>query len=116
MFLFPWLDWGNNISDFENIDFLAGQAIWSVFSILQGQFLTLGTFSKFRLESPRRKFKFFFGNFQRTSELSKNLFWAFFDHVVSQKLIFWNKYPKKSLSHADPRLGTCVILLLDYFE
>ena len=22
MFPFPWLDWGNNISDFEKIDFL----------------------------------------------------------------------------------------------
>ena len=32
MFLFPWMDWGNDISDFEKIDFLAGQAILSVFS------------------------------------------------------------------------------------
>ena len=55
MFLFPWLDWGNDISDFEKIDFLAGQAILSVFSTLQKWFFTLGTFSQLGLESPRRK-------------------------------------------------------------
>ena len=62
MFLFPWLDWGNDISDFEKIDFLAGQAILSVFSTLQKPFFTLGTFSQLGLESPRRKIlkKFFF--------------------------------------------------------
>ena len=32
MFLFLWLDWGDDISDFEKIDFLASQAILSVSS------------------------------------------------------------------------------------
>ena len=32
MFLFPWLDWGDDISDFEKFDFLEGQPILSVSS------------------------------------------------------------------------------------
>ena len=35
--------------------------------------------------------KFFFGNFSKTSKLSKNIFWASSDHVVAQKSIFWKK-------------------------
>ena len=46
--------------------------------------------------------KFFFGNFQKTSKLSKNIFWASSDHVVAQKAIFWKKSSKKSLSHVTP--------------
>ena len=103
MFLFPWLDWGNDISDFEKIDFLAGQAILSVFSPLQKWFFTLGTFSQLGLESPRRKIlKFFFGNFQKTSKLSKNIFWASSDHVVAQKSIFWKKIFEKVTISCNP--------------
>ena len=105
MFLFPWLDWGNDISDFEKIDFLAGQAILSVFSTLQKPFFTLGTFSQLGLESPRRKIlKIFFGNFQKTSKLSKNIFWASSDHVVAQKSIFWTKISKKVVKTLNPSL------------
>ena len=40
MFLFPWLDWGIDISNFEKIDFLShwaifgdfGMWLWSIFS------------------------------------------------------------------------------------
>ena len=32
--------------------------------------------------------KIFFGNFQKTSKLSKNIFGASSDHVVAQKSIF----------------------------
>ena len=42
------------------------------------------------------------GNFQKTSKLSKNIFWASSDHVVAQKSIFWKKSSKKSQTHADP--------------
>ena len=30
IFLFPWLDWGIDISDFEKIDFLVDQSIFSI--------------------------------------------------------------------------------------
>ena len=30
MFLFPWFDWGDDISDFEKIDFLAHGRFWGV--------------------------------------------------------------------------------------
>ena len=33
MFLFPWLDWGIDISDFEKIDFLGHWAIFGDFEI-----------------------------------------------------------------------------------
>ena len=33
--------------------------------------------------------KFFSENFQKISKLSKNIFWASFEHVVAQKSIFW---------------------------
>ena len=39
--------------------------------------------------------KFFFGNFQKTSKLSKNIFWASSDHVVAQKSIFLETKKKK---------------------
>ena len=47
--------------------------------------------------------KIFFGNFQKTSKLSKNIFWASSDHVVAQKSIFWKKKSsKKSLAQVPP--------------
>ena len=33
MFLFPWLDWGIDISDFEKIDFLGQWAIFGDFGV-----------------------------------------------------------------------------------
>ena len=33
MFLFPWLDWGNDISDFENINFFDQWAIFGDFGV-----------------------------------------------------------------------------------
>ena len=41
-------------------------------------------------------------NFQKTSKLSKNIFWASSDHVVAQKSMFWKKSSKKSLSQGPP--------------
>ena len=47
--------------------------------------------------------KFFFGNFQKTSKLSKNIFWASSDHVVAQKSIFWKKiFEKVTISGKAP--------------
>ena len=40
--------------------------------------------------------KSFFGIFQKIPKVSKNIFWASYDHdVVVQKSIFWNKSWKK---------------------
>ncbi len=38
---------------------------------------------------------FFFGIFQKISKVSKNIFWASYDHVVAQKSIFWKKIFEK---------------------
>jgi len=38
MFLFPWFDWGDDISDFEKIDFLAHGPFWGVPSQWAGSF------------------------------------------------------------------------------
>ena len=35
MCLFPWFDYGNDISDFENLHFLVGQLIFSIFGGLE---------------------------------------------------------------------------------
>ena len=36
------------------------------------------------------------------SKLSKNIFWASYDHVVAQKLIFWTKMSKKVVKTLSP--------------
>ena len=45
---------------------------------------------------------FFFGNFQKISKVSKNIFWASYDHVVAQKSIFWTKISKKVVKTLTP--------------
>ena len=46
MCLFPWFDYGNDISDFENLHFLVGQLIFSIFGGLE-----IGSFCAARAES-----------------------------------------------------------------
>ena len=54
--------------------------------------------------------KFFFGIFQKISKVSKNIFWASYDHVVAQKSIFWTKISKKVVKTLTPPwLATAVI-------
>ena len=56
---------------------------------------------------------FFFGIFQKVSKVSKNIFWASYDHVVAQKSIFWTKISKKvvkTLPPPFPWLVSAVIL------
>ena len=55
--------------------------------------------------------KFFFGIFQKISKVSKNIFWASYDHVVAQKSIFWTKISKKVVNTLTPSpwLATAVI-------
>ena len=57
---------------------------------------------------------FFFGNFQKISKLSKNIFWTSYDHVVAQKSIFWTKILKKvakTLTSPPPWLVSGVIYM-----
>ena len=44
----------------------------------------------------------FFGIFQKISKVSKNIFWASYDHVVAQKSIFWQKILKKVVNTLPP--------------
>ena len=48
-----------------------------------------------RVAQKKNFSKFFFGNFQKTSKLSKNIFWASSDHVIAQKSIFLKKIFEK---------------------
>ena len=52
--------------------------------------------------------------FRKTSKLSRNIFWACWDHVVAQKSIFQKKSPKmqQTQGNTPPRLATCVIFHL----
>ena len=79
MFLFPWLDWGDDISDFEKIDFLADGRFWGVPSPWEGWFLALAT-----LASVGRKF-------------SKSVVWKKFFEKFLEKLL---SFPKIYFGHA----------------
>ena len=47
--------------------------------------------------------KSFLKKFRKTSELSRNIFWASSDHVVAQKSIFWKKiFEKVTISGTPP--------------
>ena len=104
MFLFPWLDWGIDISDFEKIDFLGSWAIFGLLSPLQKRFFDMGDNFEGPIKSAQGKNleKMFFGIFQKISKVSKNIFWASYDHVVAQKSIFWTKISKKVVKTLTP--------------
>ena len=54
--------------------------------------------------------KIFWKILEKTSKLSRNIFWACWDHVVAQKSTFRKKSPKTSQTQGPPpRLATCVI-------
>ena len=114
MFLFPWLDWGDDISDFEKIDFLADGRFWGVPSPWEGWFLALASsdtcihgqkiFKKCGMK------KIFWKIFRKTSKLSRNIFWACWDHIVAQKSLASKKMPKTTkLMYPPPCLPYCVI-------
>ena len=90
MCLFPWFDYGNDISDFENLHFLVGQPIFTTFGGLEiGQFCAAkakgceGAQSAFINE----KIKIFLENFRIGSNLSRDGFMAS-DLLGAQKLHF----------------------------
>ena len=55
MFLFPWLDWGIDISDFEKIDFLDHERFLAFSAPWKRDFLTLGAILRGPLKVPRVK-------------------------------------------------------------
>ena len=73
MFLFPWLDWGNDISDFEKIDFWGVMSDFWLCQPTAGAIFDSGDLQSIGLRVAQKKNfeKFFFGNFQKTSKLSK---------------------------------------------
>ena len=46
MFLFPWFDWGDDISDFEKIDFLGHERFLGVPSSWAGWFCAAATLTQ----------------------------------------------------------------------
>ena len=79
MCLFPWFDYGNDISDFENLHFLVGQPIfyhfWGIWNkaILRGK----GKVMQRCTECIYKwKIKIFLENFRIGSNLSRDGFMA----------------------------------------
>ena len=55
MFLFPWLDWGIDISDFEKIDFLGHGRFLAFSAPCKSDFLTWAIILRAPLKVPRVK-------------------------------------------------------------
>ena len=108
MFLFPWLDWCIDISDFEKLIFWVMSGFWHFQPPENVLFWHWSLFSGPHWEGPGWNFSifFFFGIFQKISKVSKNIFWASYDHVVAQKSIFWTKISKKVAKTLPPPLFT----------
>merc|ERR1711951_124852 len=100
MFLFPWLDCGIDISDFEKIDFLGHGRFLAFSAPCKSDFLTWGIILRAPLKVPKVKIlrKKKFGIFQKISKVSENIFWASYDHVVAQESFFWTKISKKKVN------------------
>ena len=96
MFLFPRLDCGIIISNFEKITFFASMAIFGLFSPSQKAFFAARTLLKIPLlfEKKSKKWKFFCGFFRKTSKLSGSVFSTSWDRIVAQKSYFRKKKSK----------------------
>ena len=83
------------------------------FQLAAGAIFDSGDLQSIRLRVAQRKdFEIkFFGNFQKISKVSKNIFWASYDHVVAQKSIFWKKIFENVVKTLTPPpwLATAVI-------
>ena len=89
MFLFQWLDWGIDISDFEKTIFWVMSDFWPSQPPAKVIFDMRDNFEGPIKSAQGENFeKFFSGTFQKISKVSKNIFWASCDHVVAQKSIF----------------------------
>ena len=59
------------------------------FQSTAGAIFDSGDLQSIRLRVTQKKnFEIFFGNFQKNSKFSKNVFWASSDHVVAQESIY----------------------------
>ena len=100
--------------------FFGSWAILGLFSPLKTWFFDIGSYFQGPIKSAQGKNfeKIFFGNFQKISKVSKNIFWASYDHVVAQKSIFWTKISKKVVNtiNPPPRLATAVICIRTTFS
>ena len=104
-FLFPRLDCGIIISNFEKIAFFGSMAIFGLFSPPPKAFFAARTF----LKSPyflkkMKKWKVLWGFFRKTSKLSRNLFWTSWDHLGAQKSHFKKKKSKNVANTSKPPL------------
>ena len=104
MFRFPWFDWDDDISDFEKIDFFAHGPFWGVPSHCAGWFFAAAAFTPLGRKFSKSVVwkKNFWKSFRKTSQLSRNIFWACWDHVVAQKSIFKKKKSEKVANSCNP--------------
>ena len=97
MFLFPWLDWGIDISDFEKIDFLAHEPYLAFLAPWKGAFL-----------GPQVEFRPHSGGVEYSTCLKIFIFWKYnvsafkwrverFSTTLKEKKsgLFTKKTPKK---------------------
>ena len=84
MFLFPWLDWGIDISDFEKIDFLGHERFLAFSAPWKRVFFDIGGYFEGPIKNAQGKnFEIFFlGIFQKNSQVLRHVFWAFYDHMT----------------------------------
>ena len=96
MFLFPWLDWGIDISDFEKIDFLAHEPYLAFLAPWKGAFL-----------GPQVEFRPHSGGVEYSTCLKIFIFWKynvsafkwrveyFYTTLNKKKRLVYEKTPKK---------------------
>ena len=102
---------GIDISDFEIIDFSGHGTILGCSQPLGRLILNINdTYVVGQKIFKKCGMKKIFSIFRKTSKLSRNTFWACWDHIVAQKSIFQKKKVRKRHKHrTPPRLATCVI-------
>ena len=98
MFLFPWLDWGIDISDFEKIDFLGHGRFLAFSAPCKSDFLTWAIILRAPLKVPRVKIlkNFFSEIFKKFLKFRK----IYFGHPTTTQSLrnrfFGQKSRKKS--------------------
>ena len=101
MFLFPWFDYGIDISTFEKSHFFADQAILGYFHYFPKSFSAETTLACIGQKISILAEKSIFLKFERkTSKLSGNVFWTSGDHLGPQKSKFFQKKDLKSPKNA----------------
>ena len=117
MFLFPWLDWGIDTSDFEKIDFLGHERFLAFSAPWSRAFLTLERIFRGPLGGPRVKiFQNFFRNF------SKN-FYSFEKYILGilrprsrSEIDFLEKNLQKSRKDINPPWLVSVVIYTKFSD